>query len=65
MWTGSTSQRHMADTSPSTDVPEPASPDHTEAVEFYETDEGTVFYDTDNPLAWIQSVTTLRVDEMR
>jgi hypothetical protein len=55
----------MADTSPSTDVGQASSDDHAAAVEFYETDEGTVFYDTDNPLAWIQSRTTLTVDEIQ
>lgn len=32
-------------------------PDRTEAVEAtetYRTDEGTVFYDAENPLAWLQ-----------
>lgn len=34
-----------------------AEPDRTEAVEAtetYRTDEGTVFYDAENPLAWLQ-----------
>jgi hypothetical protein len=30
----------------------------------YETDDGTVFYDTENPLAWLQSAETVSPEEM-
>lgn len=32
-----------------------------EAVEAYETEEGVVLYSTDNPLAWIESRTPVRL----
>lgn len=31
-------------------------------VEAYETEEGVVFYDADNPLAWVQTDTTVALD---
>lgn len=34
-------------------LPEPA--DSNATVEFYETDDGTVLYDAENPMAWIYS----------
>ena len=34
-------------------LPEPS--DGAETVEFYETDDGTVLYDAENPMAWIYS----------
>lgn len=36
------------------DRPEPIVADAVEATESYETEEGVVFYDAENPLAWIQ-----------
>lgn len=42
---------------------EPAVSDAVEATETYETDEGVVFYDADNPLAWLQSRDTVRLDD--
>lgn len=42
-------------------------PDVSEAIaatETYETDEGVVFYDAENPLAWLQSRETITLDEM-
>lgn len=41
-------------------------PDVSEAVaatEAYETEEGVVFYDAENPLAWIQTDAALELDE--
>lgn len=35
-----------------------------DAVGTYETGEGIVFYDSENPLAWIQSATTVHLEEM-
>lgn len=34
-----------------------------EAVGTYDADGDTVFYDTENPLAWVQSTETVRLDE--
>jgi hypothetical protein len=34
-----------------------------EAVGTYESGDAVVFYDTENPLAWIQSRETIRLDE--
>lgn len=33
------------------------------AVESYETDGGTVFYESENPLAWMQSSVTVPLEE--
>ena len=55
----------MADSSPSSDVPGVASDEHGVGVGCYEVDDGTVFYDADNPLAWIQARSTLAVKSMR
>lgn len=33
------------------------------AVEVYETDDGVVFYDAENPLAWIQTDATVGLEE--
>lgn len=33
--------------------------DAVAATETYETEEGTVFYDSENPLAWIQAAETV------
>lgn len=53
-----------SDDSPGDSRPEPVISDAVATTEAYETDEGVVFYDVDNPLAWIQSRTTLSLDEM-
>lgn len=37
--------------------------DPVEAVETYETDDGTVLYDAGNPLAWIESSVTVSITE--
>jgi hypothetical protein len=37
-------------------------PDGLETVERYETDEGVVFFDADNPLAWVEATRTVRLD---
>ncbi|MBX0321834.1 hypothetical protein EGH21_02195 [Halomicroarcula sp. F13] len=42
---------------------EPALPDAVQTTETYETDEGTVFYDAQHPLAWIQTDTTLELQD--
>ena len=39
-------------------------PDETEAtVESYETEDGVVFYDADNPLAWLKAGRPLTLNE--
>jgi hypothetical protein len=35
-----------------------------DAVGTYETGDGVVLYDTENPLAWVQSPTAVRLKEM-
>jgi hypothetical protein len=55
----------MADSSPPSDVQQASSDEHGAGVGFYETDDGMVFYDTDNPLAWIQARAALPVERMR
>jgi galactose mutarotase-like enzyme len=52
----------MPDTTPSDVASEPSS---EQTVEFYETEEGVVLYDSENPLGWIQSRTALAVESMR
>lgn len=37
--------------------------DSIEFVETYETDDGIVFYDVDNPLAWLESDRVVTLDE--
>ena len=44
--------------------PELAVSDAIAATESYETDQGVVFYDADNPLAWLQSRETVRLDDI-
>jgi hypothetical protein len=44
--------------------PESAVSDAIAATETYETDEGVVFYDADNPLAWLQSRETVRLNDV-
>jgi len=43
---------------------EPALPDAVQTTETYETEEGTVFYDAQNPLAWVQTDTTVLLTEL-
>ncbi|MFC7075708.1 MULTISPECIES: DUF7331 family protein [Haloarcula] len=43
---------------------EPALPDAIQTTETYEVDNGTVFYDAQNPLAWLQSDVTMPLDEI-
>jgi hypothetical protein len=38
--------------------------DAVETTESYETEEGVVFYDAENPLAWIQAEHVLDLDEV-
>ncbi|WP_436343262.1 DUF7331 family protein [Natronorubrum sp. FCH18a] len=48
-----------------TDRSEPSSePEGTATVESYETDDGVVFYDAENPLAWVETSQTLTLTEL-
>lgn len=38
--------------------------DGTDTVEAYEVEDGTVFYDAENPLAWVEASNTVRLDEL-
>jgi hypothetical protein len=42
---------------------EPALPEAVQTTETYETEEGTVFYDAQHPLAWVQTDTTVALTE--
>ena len=44
--------------------PEPVVADAVETTESYETEEGVVFYDAENPLAWMQAETVVDLDEV-
>lgn len=49
---------------PVTEVSSPGSTERdVESVEAYEIDDATVLYDAENPLAWIESSLTVRIDE--
>jgi hypothetical protein len=37
--------------------------DGVDTIETYETDEGTVFYDAENPLAWLEAGETFSLRE--
>ncbi|ACV49000.1 MULTISPECIES: DUF7331 family protein [Halomicrobium] len=41
----------------------PGLPAAVETTETYETDEGTVFYDAENPLAWLQTDSAVTLTE--
>lgn len=43
---------------------EAVEPEAVEAVGAYEEDDIVVFYDTENPLAWLQAGKTVRLEEM-
>jgi hypothetical protein len=42
----------------------PDLPAAVEATETYQTDDGTVFYDAENPIAWIQADEPVRLAEV-
>lgn len=44
--------------------PEPVVADAVETTESYETEEGVVFYDAENPLAWMQAETVIELEEV-
>lgn len=48
-----------------TDATEPSSePEGTATIESYETEDGVVFYDAENPLAWVETSRTLTLEEL-
>lgn len=48
----------------STNGAEAADPDGVETVESYEVDGGVVFYDAENPLAWVETTETVALREL-
>lgn len=44
-------------------VEEDDGPDEIASIESYETESGVVFYDADNPLAWMEANQPLSLDE--
>ena len=42
---------------------DPALPKAVRTTETYETEEGTVFYDAQNPLAWVQTDATVSLSD--
>jgi len=44
--------------------PEPVVADAVETTESYQTEEGVVFYDAENPLAWMQAAEVVDLDEV-
>lgn len=47
------------------DRSEPSSvPEGTATIESYETDDSVVFYDAENPLAWVETSRTLTLKEL-
>lgn len=47
----------------STDAERPESSDGAASVESYRTDGGVVFFDAENPLAWLEATSTVRLSE--
>ena len=43
---------------------EPALPEAVQTTETYETEEGTVFYDAQNPLAWVQTDSSVSLTDL-
>lgn len=41
----------------------PDEPEALMSIEAYETEEGVVFYDAENPLAWLESSRSVSLDE--
>ena len=49
--------------SPGASHPE-AETDGVETIETYDTDDGVVFYDAENPLAWLQTSATVLLEDV-
>lgn len=54
-----------ADPERGTDRSRPTEPAGADTVEAYETADGVVFYDAENPLAWLQATDSARLDDVR
>jgi hypothetical protein len=55
--------QHGTDDEEDAPVALPAGEESRESVEVYESEEGTVFYDAQNPLAWLQSTGAVPLTE--
>ncbi|MFB6135859.1 MAG: hypothetical protein ABEJ04_03790 [Halobacteriaceae archaeon] len=47
------------------DALEPVASEASETVEAYDTEDGVVFYDADNPVAWLQATRAVSLEEYR
>jgi len=56
--------QHPADESDRTALPPADAAAGTETIESYETDDGVVFYDAENPLAWVETSQTMRLADL-
>lgn len=54
-----------ADAEWGTDRSRPTETPGAETVEAYETEDGVVFYDAENPLAWVQASDSATLEEAR
>ncbi|WP_438266723.1 DUF7331 family protein [Haloarchaeobius amylolyticus] len=45
-------------------MPDQSAADGTESIETYETDGGVVFYDAENPLAWLEASKTFALRDV-
>ena len=43
--------------------PDPGVADAVESTESYQTEEGVVFYDAENPLAWVEATRSYAIEE--
>jgi len=53
----------MSDHVDTTEVASEPERDGTETIEAYETDDGVVLYDAENPLAWVEATRSLTLRE--
>jgi hypothetical protein len=51
--------------SPGEERPEPERPDGVDTVERYDVDGGIVFYDPENPLAWVEATRSIHLSEIQ
>ena len=50
--------------SPDGERPEPGVPDGVDTVERYDVDDGVVFYDSENPLAWVEATQAIQLSKV-
>jgi hypothetical protein len=55
----------MSDHVDTTEVASEPEQDGTETIEAYETDDGVVLYDAENPLAWVQTDEAVPIEDAR